>query len=133
MVIRDDMRAEKLSEIVRRLRKQYGNLTQAQLAETMGISAGMVALVETDKRSISVEMVERIANALGLSDADQQDLRMARERASVEFATTQRPGAGVPLDMMAALLDEVRALATEVAQLKDRLGRLESGASRRSK
>lgn len=126
------MKPESLAEIVRRLR-HAGQMSQAQLAESIGMSPGMIGLVETGKRSISVEAVDLIAQALDLSADDARDLRLARERASAEFATTRPAGAGVPLDMMASLLDEVRALAAEVAQLKARLASLESGASRRSK
>lgn len=51
-------------QLVRAVRERAG-LTQAQLADRLGVRQGTVAEVETDRRGVTVERLARIAAALG--------------------------------------------------------------------
>ena len=54
---------------IRALRKKAG-LTQEQLAEKIGISQVHLGRLETNARSMDLEQVEAIANALGVKPLD---------------------------------------------------------------
>ena len=53
-------RSARLGHRVRRLRRQHG-LTQAGLAEALGISASYVALIESDRRPLTVPLLLKLA------------------------------------------------------------------------
>jgi transcriptional regulator with XRE-family HTH domain len=55
-----------LGERVARLRKEHG-LTQAQLAEQLGVSQQLVAAYESGERCVPTDTLPRIATALGVS------------------------------------------------------------------
>lgn len=46
--------------------RQSRNLTQAQLAELVGIDQGRVSKIEKGRQSITVELAPELARALGL-------------------------------------------------------------------
>lgn len=50
---------------MRELRHRAG-LTQEQLADTVGVSSGMIALIETGRRQPGADLLERLAAALAV-------------------------------------------------------------------
>jgi len=59
----------KLGAKIRRLRRG-GGMTQAQLAERLGISASYLNLIEHNNRNVTVELLLRLADHFGLNLAD---------------------------------------------------------------
>lgn len=55
-----------IGENIKRLREQAG-MTQEDLGEILGITHSAVSLIESDKRGITVEKVQKIAKALGVT------------------------------------------------------------------
>jgi predicted ATPase/transcriptional regulator with XRE-family HTH domain len=67
-------------------RRRALDLTQKELAELVGVSAGMIVQIEGDKRQPSRLAAERLAQALQLSeDAYQEFVRAARGERTVDF------------------------------------------------
>ena len=60
----------KIGEKIRELRKNFNNLTLAQMAERTGLSVGFLSQIELGKNSASVETLYRIARALGVDPGD---------------------------------------------------------------
>lgn len=58
-----------LGKRIRRLRKAAG-LTQEQLAEKVRVSTTHIGLVETGKRRISLQALQRVASALGVKTGE---------------------------------------------------------------
>lgn len=73
-----------------RAQRKAAGLTQAELAEAVGLSQGQVSNLENGDRTISLEWLRRIARALGcavadlLDDADNPDRLAGDERAIIE-------------------------------------------------
>jgi transcriptional regulator with XRE-family HTH domain len=57
------------NELFRLIRLHY-RYSQRELAELIGVSNGLVAYIETDKRAVSPRTVAKVKAALGLTDAD---------------------------------------------------------------
>lgn len=58
-----------LNEALRVARKYWG-LTQAELAEEMGVSQAMVSEIERGNKSVSMDMLERYSEALGIRQSE---------------------------------------------------------------
>lgn len=56
-----------ISNHIRTLRFSYGEMTQQELADTIGVTRQTVSAIEGDKYSPSLEVAFRIADALGVS------------------------------------------------------------------
>lgn len=69
------------------IRAHRGQLSQKEFAKLVGLSDGMVGHLESGTRSMSVESVERVSEALNLDPSQRAELRAARDRQSVT-----RPG-----------------------------------------
>jgi transcriptional regulator with XRE-family HTH domain len=124
----DDVRNETLADVIRRIR---GGMKQTEFAELVGISSSMVGHVEAGTRSLSVESLDQIADALELPETERRALRHARERKSSELTTKQRGGL-VPPDRVQALADQVEALAERVRDLSDEVARMKRSGRRGS-
>ena len=55
---------------MRRLRFEHGEMTQGELAETIGMTRQTIAAIEAGKYSPSLEAAFRIAHAFGVSLED---------------------------------------------------------------
>lgn len=55
-----------LSNTIRRLRFEHGEMTQAELAERIGVTRQTVAAIEQGKYSPSLEAAFRIADVFGV-------------------------------------------------------------------
>ena len=55
---------------MRRLRFEHGEMTQAELAETIGMTRQTIAAIEAGKYSPSLEAAFRISHAFGVSLED---------------------------------------------------------------
>ena len=62
----DDALARHLGSLIRTLRQKH-SLTIAEVAERIGISRGMLSKIENAQTSTSLETLEKIASALGIS------------------------------------------------------------------
>lgn len=84
-----------LGQVIAQLRKQHGDLTQAQLATRLGISQSALSKIEAGKRPDAF-LYGRIAKAFDL-DVQELDRRvqeaMKRAQAAAEAATRQKTGA----------------------------------------
>jgi putative transcriptional regulator len=56
----------KVTNSIRRLRAERGEMTQAELAERIGVTRQTVIAIEQGRYSPSLEMAFRIAHALGV-------------------------------------------------------------------
>lgn len=56
-----------IANAIRRLRFDHGEMTQAELAERIGMTRQTVAAIEQNKYSPSLEAAFRIANVFGVS------------------------------------------------------------------
>ncbi|MBK1725561.1 helix-turn-helix domain-containing protein [Halorhodospira neutriphila] len=57
-----------MREQIRQARRQAG-LTQAQLAEQLGVAQSGISRIESGERPVTVEMLQAIAEALGVEPA----------------------------------------------------------------
>lgn len=118
-----------LAELVRTLR---GDLTQVEFAKLVGVGDSMIAQVETGRRSLSVESLETITEALGLNSEEARRLRRARD---VRSGLSQRGDADAPdptellarqMQRMNDLLEEMAgtlpAIEARLSALEDRAG-----------
>ena len=66
------MLKEYLNELGRRVRELRGQQgwTQEQLAESSKLTRGFIVAVEGGKQNVSMDVVVRLANALGISPED---------------------------------------------------------------
>jgi putative transcriptional regulator len=64
------MAAPPLRNAVRRLRFEHGEMTQAELAEKIGMTRQTVAAIEQNKYSPSLEAAFRIARVFGVGVDD---------------------------------------------------------------
>ncbi len=64
-----EQRPPVLGATIRRLRRQHG-LTQAQMAERLGISAPYLNLIEHNRRKVTAALLLRLADTFGLQFAD---------------------------------------------------------------
>ena len=80
-----------LKDIGRRIReiRKARNMTQAELADRMGVSSQTISYVESGKKAIRPENLKNLAAALGVSadylltgDISDKDLRRIRDRIS---------------------------------------------------
>lgn len=62
-----------LGSTIRELRQRHG-LTIAQVAEQAGISRGMLSKIENAQTSTGLDVLHRIAQALGVSMADRKSV-----------------------------------------------------------
>lgn len=60
-------RGHHLTNRIRELRFRRGEMTQAELAERIGVTRQTINAIEGDKHSPSLEVAFRIAKALGVS------------------------------------------------------------------
>ena len=61
------MGSEHLSNNVRRLRFEHGQMTQQQLADKVGVTRQTIIAIEAGKYSPSLPLAFRIAHAFGVS------------------------------------------------------------------
>jgi len=61
------MPAPPIANAIRRLRFEHGEMTQAELAQKIGMTRQTVAAIEQNKYSPSLEAAFRIARAFGAS------------------------------------------------------------------
>ncbi len=61
------MRPTSITNSVRALRPAHGEMTQAELADRVGVTRQTVIAIEQGRYSPSLEMAFRIARALGVS------------------------------------------------------------------
>ncbi len=95
---------ETLGQRIRQRREALG-LTQHQLAQTLGVTPQHLSVVELDKRSVSVEMLAKLAQELGVSHWNLRDWK-------------RRYGPPAPARSTAVLEAEVRALRRENEHLR---------------
>lgn len=100
------MAALSFGEFLRTLRTTRG-LTQRQLAEASGLSTGTVESYEEGRRLPDAPVIDRLAPAMSLSEADHDQLRRAAGLRGLpdEFEAALRRGRG-PVD---TIWDEVQA------------------------
>lgn len=60
-------KATKVTNNIRSLRFNYGELTQAELADRVGVTRQTIIAIEQGKYSPSLEMAFQIANVFGVS------------------------------------------------------------------
>lgn len=64
------MAKKRITNAIRTLRFQYGEMTQAELAKQIGVTRQTVIAIENDKYSPSLEVAFRIADVFGLPITD---------------------------------------------------------------
>ena len=104
-VVMKKLSQEKLSEIVRSLRKEKG-LTQADLAKSCGINRSIISRLELSDYKPSLDQLEALAEVLGfeISDlfcADQQTKALLNKRA-VKIAVAGTGYVGLSLAVLLA-------------------------------
>lgn len=75
-----------LDELVKQLRERAG-ISQAELARRVGVSPGTIGRVEAGTLSMGPENLQRLAEALDVSNGDRKRLAKARDRASERLST----------------------------------------------
>jgi transcriptional regulator with XRE-family HTH domain len=76
------------------------NLTEAALAASAGINSGQIVAIENDAANISLDVLERLADALGVSacellnDPDRRSIEPTRidVKPKASAATGRKPG-----------------------------------------
>jgi transcriptional regulator with XRE-family HTH domain len=96
-----------------------GGIPQWKLAEAIGVSEGMIAHVESGRRSLGVDAVDAAARYFELSPTQRDDLLTARQEAT-EILATKRKTPSAPSD--------VTLLRSELEALTRRVEILEQGA-----
>lgn len=99
------------------LRKRHG-ASQAVFAGMIGLSGGMVGLIETGHRRMSNEAIDEMVRRLGLTNEDRRRLIEARDH-----DRDQSPPLSEQVDSIVQTLD---GLSDVLADLQDRVARLES-------
>ena len=61
------MASSNLSNHVKRLRRDHGEMTQQQLAETVGVTRQTIIAIEANRYSPSLALAFRIARTFGVS------------------------------------------------------------------
>jgi putative transcriptional regulator len=64
------MASSKLSNQIRRLRFEHGEMTQKQLAEMAGVTRQTIIVMEADRYSPSLSLAFKIARIFGVSIED---------------------------------------------------------------
>lgn len=77
--------------MVRQLRQQAG-ISQAMLAEGLGVSVGMVSKMEQGSRTVTEEMLARVRQVVGASPIDQRLDRLERRVAKLRRQTARLEG-----------------------------------------
>lgn len=112
-VVMKKLSQEKLSEIVRSLRKEKG-LTQADLAKSCGINRSIISRLELSDYKPSLDQLEALAEVLGfeigdLFCADQQTKALLNKRA-VKIAVAGTGYVGLSLAVLLAQHNQVTAI-----------------------
>jgi len=69
---RDTAGSTRIGSTIRRLRREHG-LTQARMAERLGISASYLNLIENNQRNVTATLLLKLAESFGLAFADLAD------------------------------------------------------------
>src|SRR3954462_8116540 len=86
-----------------KLRRRSLGWTQAQLGEKIGYAGETVRKVEADEFRPSRELAERLAEALGIAQAERDRfVRFARDEAGVEPVALPAPTVALPAPSAAA-------------------------------
>lgn len=86
-----------------RLVRHYWGYTQAELAEALGVTQSMVSDVESSRKSVSMDLLERYSEVLGIRMS--QLLFFAEE---IEGEPVQRRGKLFIADKVLRLLDALK-------------------------
>ena len=117
---------------VRRIREER-RLTQTRLAELANIDRASLSLIETGRRFPGIEILQKLADALGVEVADlfpraQPDLFTAAPAPPVDFVVMSR---ATPEERRRALGaasdDEIRRYRQSIDRALDRLEKWEAG------
>lgn len=90
---------------IKRYRKAKG-MTSEELAKRIGVSRPTVSRYESDEISISVEMVGKVAKALGVSPVELLDLSYLDEPEVVPVPTLGEVAGGPPIDALEDAYEE---------------------------
>lgn len=110
------------ADYIRARRAKLG-MTQEQLAECMGITAGSLARVETGHKVFGDDTTKSLAKCLRLNAADKARLMALRLERVDELA--RNGGGNKPAPTPTELQAEVTHLRAEQAAMVERLARLE--------
>lgn len=112
------LRRELLRELGRRVRDLRGQagLTGSQLADRAGVTQPTVSKIETGQMLPSSEVIARLAEALGVDDADRDDLFALLHRLDAEVADLRRAGRGALACQDLVSARERESIAVEVFQ-----------------
>lgn len=113
--------------LLRTYRKR-ADLTQEALAEAAGVTGGLIGNVERGTRNLGPETLERVADALQLSEHERQELNEARKLYADSSAASAK--AGPP--PWAEILEAQRELSAQQREISDRLGRIAELLERRN-
>lgn len=97
-----------IADLVRRFRNRHG-LSQAELAAAAGVSDGMIGNVERGTRNLGAETVDRVADALDLTDGERGELIQARKRFGKTLDTSRSPESKSWDDLKSKLSEQDRA------------------------
>ncbi len=61
--------ARELLALNLRILRVKGDITQDQLAHESGVNKNYISQIETESRAVSIDIVEKLANALGVAIA----------------------------------------------------------------
>src|SRR3954464_14696422 len=113
-----DLRQERLRELgrkVRGLRKDAG-LSGAELAERAGVTQPTVSKIETGRMLPSSEVVDRLAGALDIDQAERAELFALVQRVHPQVADLRRSGNGAVVRQEAISARERKATRVDVFQ-----------------
>ncbi|MEV4750061.1 helix-turn-helix transcriptional regulator [Streptosporangium amethystogenes subsp. fukuiense] len=90
----DDYRSRQLRQFGGRMRelREAAGISGKRLAATAGVTQPTISKIETGKMLPSVEMVTRLAEAIGLDSETREDLLEELTRISTDIATWRRSG-----------------------------------------
>lgn len=113
-----NLRQEQLRELghrVRGLRKDAG-LSGAELAERAGVTQPTVSKIETGRMLPSSEVVDRLAGALGIDQAERDELLALLQRVHTQVAGIRQSGNGALARQKAISTRERRATTVDSFQ-----------------
>lgn len=122
-----DVPEDDLADLVAALR---GDRTQDDFAALVGISASLVGHVETRRRNLGPDSIDKIVDALGLSELERQRLRRARAAYAAkpdkrDDLTRLREVVELQAQVLMLLIRETRERLGDDSELGERLADLE--------
>jgi transcriptional regulator with XRE-family HTH domain len=91
--------------VLLREHRNAAGLTQAALAEQVGLTGGMISQVELGQRNLSRESVDRVATTLKLTPAERNSFYVAREVAAENLSERKPKGFDVSFAVGLAQID----------------------------